>query len=291
MFPAWKKSLYEMAQTGRPVAVEDYLRVCGLDAMPPADTSYYDLKRRIAVDHWQYLYQYITNEIRIVTLTNLLGDYTADQIATYDYRAKAIHIRYTGNTVIDVWRMEINPKTRQFRRYYWYFDRSEWMRLIKKAAGSTAPVPDERIEPDPLIQYYILLLAPFYGWVSDDGTYPAQREALMNLVNQNRIDVIRLLLQAPVLESRVYAIEALLYFDRKGHPLRPEDLRLIDSLYADNPQIKVAYFIPDDHRETMSYREIFTEKYISQTVPFLYNTRRFIIPYEPVYQLPPGSKP
>jgi len=72
-----------------------------------------------------------------------------------------------------------------------------------------------------------------YGWIceySTVGMAPEQREAILLLLDQDNIELIRQVLRGPNLEGKIYAADVLLYLDSQGISLSNDDRQIIDEL-------------------------------------------------------------
>lgn len=76
-----------------------------------------------------------------------------------------------------------------------------------------------------------------YGWIceySTVGMAPQQREAILLLVENREVELIRQVLRGPNIEGRVYAADALLFLERYGVSLSKDDsLRIAQLRHSD----------------------------------------------------------
>jgi len=98
-------------------------------------------------------------------------------------------------------------------------------------------VSDEKI-PEKYLDEFTLLTKRFvssseYGWICEYSTVgfpPKQRSAILTLVRNNEIQLIRRILRSENPEGQIYAVDALLYLQEKGYELSKSDRELIDFL-------------------------------------------------------------
>jgi hypothetical protein len=191
---------------------------------------------------------------------------------------------------MDVWHWHFSQKKKTDEKRYWYFDRSAWNQYIRDQLGASVLIPDDGAAPDAL-KHYIILLGLMglnrYGWISLEGTWwSPQRAAIVTLVNHRELNVIRMLLRAPNIEGRAYAVDALMYLEYLGHPMTTEDRRIIDKMHEDNEQIKAESLMGEDPPRVLRFNEIFTERY-TDILPIWYKTiNERIAYYESVYLFP-----
>jgi hypothetical protein len=101
-----------------------------------------------------------------------------------------------------------------------YFNKNVWLSYINERFPAIADsLKPAREEPaDILKAYYVLVGAARdeYGFVCEygaAGSPPAKRRAILTLLQHHRIDLIRTLVYYPNLQTKMYAIDALIYID------------------------------------------------------------------------------
>jgi hypothetical protein len=102
-----------------------------------------------------------------------------------------------------------------------YFDKKVWLSYVGYRLPDIPPdFKIDKTEPDELIKAYYRLLGvdtrDEYGWIceySTMGLVTARRLALIKLIKNQRIDLLRNLLDYPNLQVQLYAIDALIYLD------------------------------------------------------------------------------
>ncbi len=102
-----------------------------------------------------------------------------------------------------------------------YFDKNAWLKYVGEMMPS---LPDQfkltRDEPKNILKAYYRLLGvntrDEYGFIceySTVGRATDRREAIIKLLIQQRIDLIKKLLEYPNLQTKLYAVDALIYND------------------------------------------------------------------------------
>jgi hypothetical protein len=149
-----------------------------------------------------------------------------------------------------------------------YSNPTVWTEYAHRAldpAGEGLHIAPDAYPAEVVEAYYHLLGVEVdreYGWIceySTVGSAPAQRRAVMRLIQEPNFDLLRRLLRAPDVETRLYAADALLYLrSRKGevrkefehatpaelqeilerYQLTAEDLRLIEELRRSNEMVR-----------------------------------------------------
>lgn len=107
------------------------------------------------------------------------------------------------------------------QKYSLYFNKNVFLRYVEEMMPS---LPDQfklsREEPNNILKAYYQLLGlntrDEYGFVceySTVGRATARRMAVVTLLKQNRVDLIKKIAEYPNLQSKLYAIDALIYHD------------------------------------------------------------------------------
>lgn len=102
-----------------------------------------------------------------------------------------------------------------------YFNKDVWLKYVSEMLPDLAEqfkLP--RNEPDNILKTYYRLLGvntrDEYGFIceySTMGMATARRMAIIELLRQNRFDLIRKLIEYPNLQTKLYAVDALIYND------------------------------------------------------------------------------
>jgi len=112
-----------------------------------------------------------------------------------------------------------------------YFDPAVWTEYARRELG---PAEDglhiaPEAYPATLVEAYYQMLgveaSREYGWIceySTVGMAPPRREAVMRLVQDAASDLLRRLLRAPDVETRLYAADALLYLHEQEREVRKQ---------------------------------------------------------------------
>ena len=112
-----------------------------------------------------------------------------------------------------------------------YFNPAVWTEYAHRAlgpAGEGLHLAPEAYPATVVEAYYHLLGVEVnreYGWIceySTVGMAPPQRSAVMRLTQEPSSDLLRRLLRAPDVETRLYAADALLYLGGKEREVRKE---------------------------------------------------------------------
>jgi hypothetical protein len=102
-----------------------------------------------------------------------------------------------------------------------YFDKKLWLSYVDYRLPDIPPdFKIDKNESDELIRAYYRFLEvdtrDEYGWIceySTLGMVTARRQASFKLINDQRVDLLRKLLDYPNLQVKLYAIDALIYLD------------------------------------------------------------------------------
>jgi len=132
----------------------------------------------------------------------------------------------------------------KFESRYWFYDLHSWHQYWQDTSDEPVILPKVGTSPE-ASQAYFELLGAFgqneYGWICEYGTIgmpPDQRRAILHLVREREVDLIRTLLQGPNLEGHVYAADALLYLEHLGHPIQEADRKAIEAMYESNEVVR-----------------------------------------------------
>ena len=148
--------------------------------------------------------------------------YKDSLLTIYKYRSQGlksiIDIRDYKNIVLS-FNIDLNNSLRPFKSSY--FNKKAWLSYAHEYLGLKTDTFSITIEESSNIleAYYILLgvgVTNEYGWICEYGTVglaPAQRSAVIYLIKESRVDLLRKILNGPNLEGSVYAADALIYID------------------------------------------------------------------------------
>jgi hypothetical protein len=127
------------------------------------------------------------------------------------------------------------------------YDKQGWNLYAARRPEELGLLPETFIEGNLKLRWAYLALLGLtpdryeYGWIceySTMGMAPDQRDAILELVNAGRVDLISKVLRGMNTEGQVYAAEALLYLEMKGGELSDEDEDIIDFLFDSNPVVR-----------------------------------------------------
>ncbi len=157
----------------------------------------------------------------LLTNYTVFGDSSHLSLSLTSYRGKVLKYEIDANDSHDIYNTA-NAK---------YFNKILWLEYCHKVLKN---LPDSlkltnKEKPSVLKAYYNLLgvdVTNEYGWICEYGTVgaaPSQRQATIILMNNHRNDLLKKLLYAPNLITRIYASESLLY-------LAPQALDLLEDV-------------------------------------------------------------
>ncbi|MEO0727285.1 MAG: hypothetical protein AAFZ63_22250 [Bacteroidota bacterium] len=125
-----------------------------------------------------------------------------------------------------------------------YFNRQLWQDYLKEALPDLAAkyIIDTSEEPNILKSYYRLLglnTRDEYGWMceySTVGMITERREATLELVKENRVDLLKKLIDFPNTQVQLYAFDALIYIDYK---MQKDMDYMISRFKEDSPEMSM----------------------------------------------------
>ncbi|SNS43588.1 hypothetical protein, partial [Dokdonia pacifica] len=177
--------------------------------------------------------------------------YTGDLLKTYSY----VQVRYVADFEIVSFKgkvleynSQISNSPKQTENSY--FDKNVWLEYVH----TLLPNLDDSLKltsiesKDILKGYYSLIGADSrdeYGWICEYSTVPRfteRRRGVIELLKEDRADLIKPLIKNPNLEISMYAIDAMIYHDYKTkqiiiNEIIPELTKLtreLDSLKSNN---------------------------------------------------------
>ena len=125
------------------------------------------------------------------------------------------------------------PESKRTNEYF--FDKKLWLlyvnKMIPELPGSLLLTEDE---PTDLLKGFYRLLgvdaADEYGWICEYSTVgmpPKRRQGVISLIENNRIDLLRKLMNHSNPQIKLLAIDALIYLDSQSNVLTDKDWQSI----------------------------------------------------------------
>ncbi len=125
------------------------------------------------------------------------------------------------------------PESKRANEYF--FDKKLWLQYVNKMIPE---LPDSLMltedEPIDLLKGFYRLLGvdavDEYGWICEYSTVgmpPKRRQGVISLIEGNRIDLLRKLMNYSNPQIKLYAIDALIYLDSQSNILTDKDWQSI----------------------------------------------------------------
>lgn len=136
------------------------------------------------------------------------------------------------------------PESKRTNEYF--FDKKLWLlyvnKMIPELSDSLLLTEDE---PTDLLKGFYRLLgvdaADEYGWICEYSTIgmpPKRRQGVITLIENNRIDLLRKLMNHSNPQIKLYAIDALIYLDSQSNVLTDKDWQSIFDFRESGTTIK-----------------------------------------------------
>ena len=125
------------------------------------------------------------------------------------------------------------PESKRTNEYF--FDKKLWLHYVNEMIPE---LPDSLLltadEPIELLKGFYRLLGvdavDEYGWICEYSTVgmpPKRRQGVISLIENNRIDLLRKLMNHSNSQIKLYAIDALIYLDSQSNILTDKDWQFI----------------------------------------------------------------